>query len=385
MQKTVQEILDMINNGQLHYNQSTQRKFVYCDMEAQLSCGKTTKSGSLINAILENHIQLPALYFWYNTDTNQLNIHDGKQRVLSLYYFINPTAVINISTIRNGRETIWSGLSEDDQKYILNYTFDIVERKGTSAEEEISFDLINSNGVPLTSYECLSGMFYGTFLRDFEMYVDTLSNSLDYIKKIGRGEQAYKILMTCFNINSDKQVAANSASNLKLKDALRPVRYSMFNAEDYSLDKILFVFNDLMKTVKGLKEERGLSIANFIVRNDYNSETVIAYYRDCMRLVNDITSWDIATHKTFISKFIQEGLKLCPQRNFTKDIKDTLYSKSPRCAYIDPKSGKGCSETSYSKLEVDHILPWANGGRTTIDNAQLLCKHHNTSKGNKNV
>ena len=159
----------------------------------------------------------------------------------------------------------------------------------------------------------------------------------------------------------------------------------MFNAEDYSLDKILFVFNDLMKAIKGLKEERGLSIANFIVRNEYNAETVIAYYRDCMRLVNDITSWDIATHKTFISKFIQEGLKLCPQRNFTKDVKDTLYSRSPRCAYIDQETGKGCSETSYSKLEVDHILPWANGGRTTIDNAQLLCKHHNTSKGNNNV
>ena len=86
MQKTVREIVDMITNGELHYNQSTQRKFVYADMDAQLSSGKTTKSGSLINAILENHIQLPAVYFWKNTDTNQLNIHDGKQRLLSLYY-----------------------------------------------------------------------------------------------------------------------------------------------------------------------------------------------------------------------------------------------------------------------------------------------------------
>ena len=47
MQKTVKEIIELINNGTLHYNQSTQRKFVYADLPAQLNCGKTTKAGSL--------------------------------------------------------------------------------------------------------------------------------------------------------------------------------------------------------------------------------------------------------------------------------------------------------------------------------------------------
>lgn len=382
MKKTVKELMDMITNGELHYNQSTQRKFVYCDMEAQLTAGKTTKAGSLINAILENHIQLPALYFWYNTDTNQLNIHDGKQRLLSLYYFIYPTSNITVSTIRNGKGTCWEGLSEEDQKYILDYTFDIVERTGTSKEEEISFDLINSNSVPLTAYECLSGMFHGTFLREFESYVDTLSKTYDAIKPVGRGEQAYKLLLTCFNIVPDKQSVANSASNLRLKDCLRPVRDKSFNAEDYSFDKIILLFNNIATQIKGLKEEKALNIANFIIRENLDANRIIDYYRECMRLINDITSWDVATHKTFILKFIQENLKLDPQRAFSKEIKDTLYAKSPRCSYID-ENGHRCSETSYSKLEVDHIIPWANGGRTVLDNAQLLCKHHNTSKGNR--
>ena len=78
MQKTVKEIIDMINRGELNYNQSTQRKFVYATIDVQLSSGgKTTKAGSLINAILEEGIQLPAVYFWYNSDTNKLNILDG--------------------------------------------------------------------------------------------------------------------------------------------------------------------------------------------------------------------------------------------------------------------------------------------------------------------
>lgn len=46
-------------------------------------------------------------------------------------------------------------------------------------------------------------------------------------------------------------------------------------------------------------------------------------------------------------------------------------------------NGTRCKETSYSKLEVDHIVPWSKGGTTTLDNAQLLCKVHNSGKGNR--
>lgn len=389
MQKTVREIMevreimDMIRNGQLHYNQSTQRKFVYADMPAaNFTQGSTTKSGSLLNSILEQNIQLPALYFWYNTDTNQLNIHDGKQRLLSIYYFIYPTRNISISTILNGRTYFYDGLDEELKEKLLNYKFGITYKEGNSLEEEKSFDLINSNALPLTKYECLSGMFYGTFLSEFESYIDTMSKTLDAIKPVGRGEQAYKLLLTCFNIADDKQSLGNDRSGKLLKDALRPIRQNSFNAKNYSFDKIIILFNELMRVIKGIKEERALGIANYIVRNGYDSNRLVDCYRECMRGINDIISWDMQTHKTFIDKFILNGLRLCPQRKFNKDIKDILYQRSSRCVHID-ENGQRCTETSYSKLEVDHIIPWANGGQTTLDNAQLLCKHHNASKGNR--
>jgi 5-methylcytosine-specific restriction endonuclease McrA len=44
----------------------------------------------------------------------------------------------------------------------------------------------------------------------------------------------------------------------------------------------------------------------------------------------------------------------------------------------------GCKkEFTYVDLEMDHIKPWSKGGKTELENAQLLCKHCNTSKGNK--
>lgn len=383
MQKTVREIIDMINTGKLQYNQSTQRKFVYADMDAQLDCGKTTKSGSLIHSILEYDIQLPAVYFWHNTDTGHLNIHDGKQRLLSLYYFINPTPNINFTTIRNGKAMNFNALSTADQDKLLNYTFDIVERTGTSEEEEKSFYLINTNSVNLTSYECLSGMLHGTFLTQFENFVEHSAKTMDQVKPIGRGEQAYKLLLTMFDLCDSKKATSNDKSMLLLCDRIRPLRDNWFDPKSFSFDEILQVFNEFSR-VTPVKEDRALAVAAYIVRKNYEADDVINLYRKSSKGINDIGSWDIDTHKTFIDYFVENGYSasLDPKRNFDKEIKDQLYARSNCCAHIDD-NGNHCTETNYSKLEVDHITPWSKGGRTILANAQLLCKHHNTSKGNR--
>ena len=383
MQKTVREIIDMINAGKLQYNQSTQRKFVYADMDVQLDCGKTTKSGSLIHSILEYDIQLPAVYFWHNTDTGHLNIHDGKQRLLSLYYFINPTPNINFTTIRNGKAMNFNALSSADQEKLLNYTFDIVERTGTSEEEEKSFYLINTNSVNLTSYECLSGMLHGTFLTQFENFVEHLAKTMDQVKPIGRGEQAYKLLLTMFDLCDSKKAASNDKSMLLLCDRIRPLRDNWFDPKSFSFDEILQVFNEFSRVTK-VKEDRALAVAAYIVRKNYEADDVINLYRKSMKGINDIGSWDIDIHKTFIDYFVENGYSasLDPKRNFDKEIKDQLYARSNCCAHIDD-NGNHCTENNYSKLEVDHITPWSKGGRTILANAQLLCKHHNTSKGNR--
>ena len=383
MQKTVKEIIDMINAGKLHYNQSTQRKFVYASMDAQLDDGKTTKAGSLIHSILEENIQLPAVYFWDNTDTGHLNIHDGKQRLLSIYYFINPTPDINFTTIRNKKSMNFVALSQADQDKLLDYKFDIVMRSGNSEEEERSFYLINTNSVNLTPYECISGMLHGTFLTEFENFVDHSARTLDQVKPINRGEQAYKLLLTMFGISDSKKAASADTSRMLLCDRIRPMRNTWFNPKNFSFDEILQVFNEFSRVTK-VKEDRALEVAAYIVRKSYDADEIIDLYRKCMRQVNDIGSWDLATHHTFIEYYVGSNYSasLDPQRKFSKEVKDDLYSKSPRCAHIDD-TGNHCTVTDYSKLEVDHITPWSKGGRTILSNAQLLCKSHNTSKGNR--
>jgi hypothetical protein len=37
-----------------------------------------------------------------------------------------------------------------------------------------------------------------------------------------------------------------------------------------------------------------------------------------------------------------------------------------------------CNETI--GLQVDHIIPWVHGGKSTLDNSRLLCEYHNAKK-----
>ena len=46
-----------------------------------------------------------------------------------------------------------------------------------------------------------------------------------------------------------------------------------------------------------------------------------------------------------------------------------------QCTYICPKTGKRCA--SCHRLEHDHIIPRARGGKSTVDNLRLRCRAHN--------
>jgi 5-methylcytosine-specific restriction endonuclease McrA len=53
----------------------------------------------------------------------------------------------------------------------------------------------------------------------------------------------------------------------------------------------------------------------------------------------------------------------------------TILDRYPICLF------PGCEEAD--NLHIDHVIPIALGGMHDINNLQVLCRHHNTSKGAK--
>lgn len=72
-------------------------------------------------------------------------------------------------------------------------------------------------------------------------------------------------------------------------------------------------------------------------------------------------------------------------RAFTESQKRTAYSRQggicPRCA-AEHKTTAGKSR-AYEEMEADHITPRHLGGKTELDNRQMLCRECNREKSGK--
>jgi len=76
------------------------------------------------------------------------------------------------------------------------------------------------------------------------------------------------------------------------------------------------------------------------------------------------------------------------KRTFDTNVKDLLWTElhqrtnRPKCP--NPTGNKKCKKyLTYDDAQVDHKYPWSKGGKTTLENARLICSSCNSSKGNR--
>ena len=95
--------------------------------------------------------------------------------------------------------------------------------------------------------------------------------------------------------------------------------------------------------------------------------------------------------KLLIDSEVQNKKGICPYiltrdekylnlRSFPDDIKLAVYeSQNHKCA--NPKCPDSNKEFVLNEMEGDHITPWCEGGKTLIENCQMLCRSCNRRKG----
>ena len=95
MKLTVDKIRELVLENKLHFDQSTQRNFIYNDNadyakskeDPELSC-----AGDVIKTILDEEAGFLSPVVFFHTSQmaeGEYNVHDGKQRILSVLGFIN--------------------------------------------------------------------------------------------------------------------------------------------------------------------------------------------------------------------------------------------------------------------------------------------------------
>ncbi len=85
--------------------------------------------------------------------------------------------------------------------------------------------------------------------------------------------------------------------------------------------------------------------------------------------------------------------KLLDVRVFPRPVTQAAYARQTQAAEAKGESncplcaiGHVANKNRIYKLDemdADHVAAWSNGGASTADNCQMLCRTHNRSKGNR--
>ena len=363
VQKTIKELTQgYVNNqedgvvgldGKLDIRPPYQREFVYGDKQRNL----------VIDTVLKN-FPLNTMY-WNTKDDGTFEVLDGQQRTVSICEYVDNK--FNIGG------TYFNNLPDDKQEAILNYNLDIYQCKGTASERLAWFEIINIAGEVLKPQEILNATYAGPWTAEAK-------------KKFSKtGCPAYAIGSDFMNGTPIRQDYLETAikwiSNNDIKGYMGKNQHKT-NADELWLYyqsvinwvNTTFVGNssDIRKQMKG--------VAWGELYNEWKDKTPDS--KEIQAKVAELMKDEDITKLAGIYYYVLDGKeKHLSIRAFKERDKQKAYDRQKGiCANKKncPRKGKKCEP---NEMEADHITPWSKGGKTELDNCQMLCVDCNRQKG----
>lgn len=412
MQRKVRDLHSDYTSKELDPRPSFQRGYVW----------DKARASRLIESILLN-VPLPLIYTAEEPDKTEVVI-DGQQRLMSVFSFIQGKFPKDTSTFRltglklmknlNGKA--YDQLDETERKAIQNYVFQIIKISNES-HADVKFEIferLNSGSVTLNAQELRNCVYRGRFndvLRD-------LTKKDDFRKLLG-----------------------GSGATARMQDAELVLRFLAFYERTYlnypgSMKSFL---NDFMNDYRNISEDRAAAyetafrqatslsfsvfgeqaFRKFTLGNQRNPSG--SWERQLNRPLFDVVMWGftrfdknqvmanadsireslvelLTTSPTFVDSITaavgdksktqfrfeiwNDTLKdimsrPATNRSFDSSLRRRLFGENPECAI--------CRQAIHTidDAHVDHIHPYALGGETSTDNAQLTHRFCNQSKGRK--
>lgn len=100
----------------------------------------------------------------------------------------------------------------------------------------------------------------------------------------------------------------------------------------------------------------------------------------------DLETRDMILRQIFFEYLTSKGLEIITKdskRAFTEFERISIYRQGKGLCQQCLREGKPENEAkvSWSRYQADHVIPHAKGGKTVLENGELLCAYHNQSKG----
>jgi len=337
-------------NGKLNIRPAYQREFVYKDKQRD----------AVIETIRKN-FPLNVMY-WVKNENDKYEVLDGQQRTISIcQYFVGDFSI----EFEKDTPQYFRTLSKSEQEHILSYKLMVYFCEGTDKEKLDWFKIINIAGEKLYAQELRNAIYIGPWLSDAKKHFSR------------NGCVAYSIgkdYLTGSTIRQEYlETALDWISEGKIED------YMAKHQNDKNANELWLYFNSVIAWVKVVfpnyrKEMKGINWGHYYnIYKDDQFDTV-SLENEVIRLMKN----DDVTRKSGIYEYLLDKQeKHLNIRAFTDNMKREAYERqSGICPICKKKFG-------INEMEADHIDPWHSGGKTTVDNCQMLCKQDNRRKSGK--
>ncbi len=333
--------------GKLDIRPKYQREFVYTG----------TQRDEVIRTI-KNNFPLNVMY-WVKTDQGNFEVLDGQQRTISIAQYVNNDFSLD--------DRFFHNLTTEEQNQILDYELMIYHCEGTDKERLDWFKIINIAGEKLTEQELRNAVYTGPWLSDAK-YKFSKSNCVAYLLATDGGA-----LVSGSPIRQEVlETALSWINNGEIAD------YMAKHQHDQNADELWHYFQEVIawarRTFTNYRHEMK-SVAWGTLYNEFKDAELDSEKLEVK--IKVLMQDEDVTKKSGIYQYVLNGNeKYLSIRAFTDKMKREAYERQNG---VCPKCGK---HFDISEMEADHIKPWVEGGHTTAENCQMLCKDDNRRKSN---
>ena len=344
--------------GQLDIRPPYQREFIYNENEQQ----------AVISTVLKGY-PLNVMYWVRRSEDAECpyEVMDGQQRTLSLCEYVDGKFAYDFKNFFNQ--------PADIQKLILDYPLTIYLCEGEPSEKLEWFKTINIAGKPLNEQEINNAVYAGPFVTDAKRH----------FSKSNCG--AYRLGKDLVNGTPIRQEFLKKALEWMSEHETREgkpqsvVGYMAEHQHDPNANNLWTYFQNVLNwTITNFDLKKFKKIMkgfNWALYYDKYHSTTLDTADLASRISKLILDSDVQKQMGIIPYVLTGDERHLDLRSFPDDIKLAVWEKQH---HICPSCQK---EFDYEFMEGDHITPWREGGRTVIENCQMLCRECNRRKGGR--
>ena len=365
---TVGEITkDYVNNdeqgvrgykGLLDIRPPYQREFIYNEKEQQ----------AVITTVL-NGYPLNIMYWVKRNDDAECpyEVMDGQQRTLSLCEYVAGKFAYDFKNFLNQ--------PADIQKKILDYKLTAYVCEGEEPEKLEWFKTINIAGKSLNEQEIRNAVYAGPFVSDAKKHFSK-TNCAAY--RLGKDLVNGSPIRQEFFKKALDWMAAHETRYGKPQTI---VGYMSEHQHDLNAGPLWTYFQsvlhwtmDTFNMKKFKKIMKGLDWAKFY--DEYHEKSLDIKDME-QRIVDCLSDDEIQKPQGIIPYVLTGEERYLDLRAFPEKIKLAVWEQQGHKCTLCGK------EFDIEFMEADHITPWCDGGRTVLENCQVLCRECNRRKGGK--